>query len=88
MGISLCNLGWWNHTEMTYEHQIKVILISTQVDQEWLLKVILVSLIKTMGLASIVLHKLCIDKGVFTPTKLDLTSDHMTDVEVKVNSYT
>ena len=41
-----------------------------------------------MGLASIVLHKLCIDKGVFTPTKLDLTSDHMTDVEVKVNSYT
>ena len=32
-----------------------------------------------MGLACIVLHKLCIDKGGFTPTKLDLTSDHMTN---------
>ena len=32
-----------------------------------------------MGLASVVLHNLCIDKGDFIPRKFDLTFDHMTN---------
>ena len=31
-----------------------------------------------MGLACVVLHNLCIEKGDFIPRKFDLTFDHMT----------
>ena len=34
---------------------------------------------KIMGLACVVLHNLCIDKGDFIPRKFDLTFDHMTN---------
>ena len=35
--------------------------------------------IKIMGLACVVLHSFCIDKGGFIPRKFDLTFDHMTN---------